>query len=455
MCGQQAPAGLAGRMEPGPAGGVRRTIELDDVLEVARAVAHSDEVRRTAAGFVGYGATKPGDRVLIGVDTQTDPDITDAIAGALREMGASVDVVITQTEPDREFGDLDEMRVAMRREPWVNNPRRWEGTPWIEDLAKTRGYDLLIHGKGGAIPKVSHRYEGFPWVVKDHFDRGANLFPRPLHKLINEKTWSRITGNTGGRLVLTDPEGTSVTLTILEKPLTDTGRHDYGMTPKWGHLMAHPPTPIEREDDSTGVIAGTLNHFSRPFPRIEVDLQNARMTGIRGGGAYGAEWRRLEEESKNTQYPCFPAPGLFWLWELAIGTNPKIVRPSNIRQLSSGGFEWERRRAGIIHCGVGTRWRSSEEVWAGERGLLYGHLHVHLMTPTLTVETPSGDVPVIKSGRLAAYDDPDVRDLAATYGDPDQLLSDDWIPEIPGITVAGSYKEYAADPARWVYGQRD
>jgi hypothetical protein len=45
-----------------------------------------------------------------------------------------------------------------------------------------------------------------------------------------------------------------------------------------------------------------------------------------------------------------------------------------------------------------------------------------------------------------------VRDLAATFGDPDQLLHDDWIPDIPGITVPGSYADYAADPARFVYG---
>jgi hypothetical protein len=438
-------------MEPGPSGGVGRVLSVTDLLAVARGVARSPEVRRTAAGFIGYGATTPGQRVLIGVDSQTDPAITDAIAVALREMGASVDVVVAQTDADREFDDLDEIKVAMRRQPWVENPRRWEGTPWIEDLAGSRGYDLLIHGKGGAIPKVAHRYEGFPWVVQDHFDAGSNLFPRPLHRLINEHTWSRITSKPGARIRLTDPEGTNLSLTILGQPLLDDTRHDYGMTPKWGHLMAHPPTPIERDDDSTGTIAGTLNHFSRPFPRIEVDVENARMTDIRGGGAYGTAWRELEAEAADTQYPCFPAPGLFWLWELAIGTNPKIVRPANIRHLSSGGFEWERRRAGIIHCGLGTRWRSSEEVWAGERRLLYGHLHVHLLAPTLIVETAAGEIPVIVNGRLAAYDDPEVRDLAAQFGDPDQLLHDDWIPEIPGITVPGDYADYAADPSRFIY----
>ncbi len=76
------------------------------------------------------------------------------------------------------------------------------------------------------------------------------------------------------------------------------------------------------------------------------------------------------------------------------------------------------------------------------------------MAATLVVETASGEVPVIERGRLAAYDDPDVRDLASRYGDPDRLLRDDWVPDIPGITVDGSYEAYAADPGRWVYRDR-
>jgi hypothetical protein len=103
--------------------------------------------------------------------------------------------------------------------------------------------------------------------------------------------------------------------------------------------------------------------------------------------------------------------------------------------------------------GFGTLWRSAEEKWAGERGLLYGHLHIHLLFPTLTVTTKSGtDYTLIDNGRLTALDDPDVRALAAKYGDPDDLLKEDWIPKIPGITCAGSYNEYAQNPGKWIYG---
>jgi hypothetical protein len=148
-----------------------------------------------------------------------------------------------------------------------------------------------------------------------------------------------------------------------------------------------------------------------------------------------------------------PRPGLFWLWEVAIGTNPKITRPAGIELLSSGGFEWERRRSGVIHLGFGTRWRGSEEVWAGERGLLYGHLHIHLLFPTFTIFSRDGEPrDIIRNGRLTALDDPEVRDLASRYGNPDQLLSEDWIPSIPGITAPGDYAGFARDPAPFIYG---
>src|SRR5438445_772073 len=62
------------------------------------------------------------------------------------------------------------------------------------------------------------------------------------------------------------------------------------------------------------------------------------------------------------------------------------------------------------------------------------------------------DAPLLENGRLRALDDANVRDLAARHGDPDELLAESWTPPLPGITVEGSYEEYARDPAAYVYG---
>jgi hypothetical protein len=35
---------------------------------------------------------------------------------------------------------------------------------------------------------------------------------------------------------------------------------------------------------------------------------------------------------------------------------------------------------------------------------------------------------VVEDGHLMALDAPEVREIAAKYGDPDDLLAEDWIP---------------------------
>ena len=435
--------------------GIPKIVDLNNLMPYARFLCGEEEVRRTAAGFIGYGMTRPGDRVLFAVDTHYEPLVVGAMMRALREKGAKVDLVTTEAEPDREFDELDEVKTIMRRRPWWEEPRRWEGIPWIEELALKNRYDLLIHGKGGGIPNTPHRYEAFPWLTSEHFASKATVFPRDLHMMINIKTWNIFwqTGR-GGKVKLTDPEGTELTWTLWEEYFDGT-RRGYVEVPWWGHLMGHSPTPLLAKEDATGVVCGTTCHFAPPFPRIRVTLQDGKVEKVEGGGKYGEAWGGLLEETKKIQYPCFPRPGLFWLWETAIGTNPKILRPSNIKYLSSGGFEWERRRSGIIHVGLGTRWRGPEEKWAGENGIVYGHLHVHQFFPTMDVTTKKGEtITVIKRGRLTVLDDPEVRKVAARYGDPDEILKEDWIPKIPGISAEGSYSDYANNPAASIYGAK-
>ncbi len=455
MCDSNDEVGMHVKAAPPPAPREGpATVDISELLPIAKTLAEWPEKRTSHIGFVGYGSCKPGDKVLIAVDREYDPAVPQAVARALRDKGARVDILfIDLGSPDKEFDYLDEARVTMRREPWDNNPRRWEGVPFVEQFAARRGYDLLIHGKGGPVIKTDHRYEQIPWLQSEHFLQGSTIYPQDLHSLINRKTWEIIwEKGRGGRAHLTDPEGTDLSWTYWEEYYDGT-RRGFNPTGNYGHLHSHPVTPLIAKEDTAGVVAGTTSHFSCAFPSVKVELEDGQIVRVIGGAGYGDSWRDLLEEGKRIQFPCFPRPGLFYLWESAIGTNPKIVRPHHIERHSSGGFEWERRRSGVIHMGFGTRWRGPEERWAGERGLLYGHLHIHLLFPTLVVIAKDGaEYPVIRNGRLTALDHPQVRALAAKYGDPDQLLSEDWIPQIPGITCQGSYQDYAADPASWIYG---
>lgn len=458
MCGEDGNnvAGVAARSISLPGGDA----SLDAYAEF---LSNQPERSCSHVGFIGYGATQPNDRVLLAVDTSYDESLVKAVRAALQKRGASVDLIVRNIEEDRELDERDEIEVLIRREPYhERRPRRYEGVPEIEHIAEHGRYDLLIHGKGGptlgtpgsASPEIPYRYEQIPWIHEEQFLQRSTVFPQPLHDKINRVTWKPIWEGKGGRVHMTDPEGTDITWTQL--PEYYTGRRGIEEDPVYvfGHLLGHGRSPIPPIEDATGVIAGTTSHISRPFPQIKVYLEGGLVTDVEGGGEYGAAWREIIQETKNVQYPLTPRPGLFWFIECAIGTNPKIERPTNMLWMSSGGPEWERRRSGIIHCGFGTNWRGPAEVWAGERGLPYGHLHVHLLFPTYKITSESGKTTtVIENGRLTSLDSDPVRRLAEDFGDPADLLTENWIPEIPGISSAGSYSDYAKDPAAFIRSQ--
>lgn len=80
----------------------------------ARLLADWPERRTSHVGFVGYGNTAAAHKVLIAVDREYDPAVPHAIAEALREKGAHVDVLsVDLGQPTKEFDYLDEVRVTM------------------------------------------------------------------------------------------------------------------------------------------------------------------------------------------------------------------------------------------------------------------------------------------------------------------------------------------------------
>src|SRR5262245_7929871 len=90
---------------------------LSELMPFARQLANARENRDSHIGFVGYNKTAPGNKILIAVDREYDQTVPNAVAAALREKGAHVDILIADMgDPDREFDYLDEVEVIMRRD---------------------------------------------------------------------------------------------------------------------------------------------------------------------------------------------------------------------------------------------------------------------------------------------------------------------------------------------------
>ena len=54
-------------------------------------------------------------------------------------------------------------------------------------------------------------------------------------------------------------------------------------------------------------------------------------------------------------------------------------------------------------------------------------------------------VDAVEKGELTSLKSPEIRALASRYGEPNDVLSDDWAPYLPGINAPGRYEDYAKD----------
>ena len=280
------------------------------------------------------------------------------------------------------------------------------------------------------------------------------------------------------RIEITDPEGTNLwadlTPDMSERwsqgayqrghlymfPNQATGRFGYSFVdyPSFNRKWL-PREPIARIE---GTLAGTNGHGGF-FPRWEITFRNGFISGVKGGGAQGAA---LEEFLKypginERVYPYHDTPGFWYLYEIAFGSHPKGFRnPQQI--LESGDTLPERARSGVVHWGLGIRlWHDPDaptesKVWADftkKHNVPFDHgWHTHTYFTTYKLRLRGADtwVTLLDKGRMTSLDDPEVRALASRYGDPDYLLAEDWIPEVPGINAPGDYlKDYAQKPGAY------
>lgn len=449
---------------------------FEELLPHARQVA----ARQTGKNnflTTGYGMVDEGDDVLMVVRSVHDELVVETIQTALRERGLTVDTVELDIGPDRERTTTLDVDLAITEDPAEEDAyNEFLGrSPWAEEVAAKQEYDLLIETTAGPIPWEAHKtgdpyhVERIPWQSPETLASPATHFPADLLRLITQKTRELIFEHgVGSEVHVTDPEGTDLRFTLHEEYFrndpagTDIDPavwEEYYDEYDWprreftypdNHVAGKPWPPLLKQEDATGVIASTLGHHSVPYPRIELEVENGRVTEIRGGGDRGDRLREIHERTRDVKYPDFPDEGLLWVWECSIGTNPKAFRPESFTRLSDPGTLTERLRSGIVHIGVGTLSLTRSRDWARARGKVYGHVDHHLNFPTYEIVTDRETVTVVDRGRLTVLDDPEVRTAAAEYGDPDELLNEAWIPPLPGVNTDGVYAEYAQAPTPYL-----
>jgi hypothetical protein len=268
------------------------------------------------------------------------------------------------------------------------------------------------------------------------------------------------------RYEITDPEGTAMysDVTVEEARIWAAGSYQQGhlyMIPsqssgRYPYSRVNYPAVGNNWLDSVqsrtnGVIASTNSHASN-HARIEVHLKDGYIDKIIGGGLYGDGMRLSLAYPKINElvWPDNPKPGFWWLYEAGTGTNPKYFK--HPKEILIGQNLSERNAGGVIHWSFGTTVTSERDTenFREKNQMPTGHaMHHHTLLPTYQVRLrDSGNwLTLIEHGVIQTYVDPEVRALTSRYGNPDDILRRDWIPEIPGITAPGEYnKDYASDP---------
>ncbi|HEY6198618.1 MAG TPA: hypothetical protein VI231_08425 [Candidatus Binatia bacterium] len=352
----------------------------------------------------------------------------------------------------------------------------------VKYLDQHKEVDIVFWRRGGRTntrrqiePYHNKLYGNFIFDNRYELMNKASTFPGDVWRLVEERVIEPLRWIDQVRV--NDPEGTNFSFEVDEKQALAWAKGAY----QQGHLFMFPHQAVGRFPYSAvdypaftkeylypslvkvnGVFAGTGNHAGN-YPRIEVHVKDGYVSEVKGGGLYGELWREFLKYPKinELKYPYYDGPGYWWIYEAGTGTNPKFFKRPD--ENMEGENSSERNNAGTIHWGFGLRLdhgpqgpvESKEWVeFAKQNNLPNDHWwHIHNTLPTYQVKirgTKNTWVTLIDKGELASLRSPEIRALASRYGDPNEVLSDDWAPYLPGINAPGRYEDYAKDPWKTV-----
>jgi hypothetical protein len=430
---------------------------------------------------------RDGDKVLIVTVPDQIKYISEAVTQALMEQGAQkvdfinaeellVEKCNTYSVEDgwRELDLLKEGKASGGPLDLLTGLGLGEATrQYLDEHIEYTSVFLDVGGANikRALGTQAHKFTGF-WPLNnwEWFLSKAQAFPFKLLEELERRTIEPLEKASAVRI--TDPEGT-----YLEYSLTAEEAKRWQMCALvHGHLFMDPLMATSGElrrmsaqtsaaslevlpvfHDLNGVLAGTANHCGF-FPRIELYFEHARLVEVKGGGRYGDSIGDLMDKYRNIHWPGYPDKGYFWFCDCALCTSIGAFR----RKSDMFNSYWlypnlpERTRAGVFHLGFGSRTCRYEKEfaeYAQKHDLPRGHIHVHNYFATFEIKLRGTNYwhKLVDKGHMTALADSGLRAIATKYGDPDELLTYDWIPPLPGINCERDYlQDYAKGPIEYL-----
>jgi len=400
---------------------------------------------------------KKGEQVLIVTDsTVGDPLITEAWARAAREQGAIVDVVSL---------DLVSHRPTPEVGPLGSESTSWWPT-WLDHAIMKADATLVLspininHGiKRQTVEEKWNRGRiGLPGNIYTREQLAFTkwtTYPAELDVALQKGLYNQTNVDAGPKIIrITDPLGTDLTFTqdidrdwIRKTFAYDPNRIEVSLTHRTEYMFHHNKMApgLSRKPDARGVVV-TTSLASGPIPLMKIHVEGGRIVRVEGDHPVAEEWRRSIAEHKDIDYGFPHGRGSSWVEGVYIGTNPKVIRPDffnpkYFEEQGSYNYWWcDIKRSGFMHIGFGKGWSGSDGL---KQELPVWHRDAFLPYPTVTVDGTK----IVDNGHLMLLDDPAIRRIAAKYGDPDELLREEWVPEYdadPSIKGHYSREQYEA-----------
>ena len=461
--------------------------DIDDLLSAARVAV------RQPTGRSPLGKAQSGQNVYVFIQYGQDMRVWEAIQQAWAEKGVEAQAIgfweimgITKEEYDRKmttdavhgnesWKELGNFRAEYKAF-FPEDVRKEFGEPFTDDYVRRNfvpGYldehpeiQYIYAGMGGGNfweralgEKHRDKFQGNYIYIRpvDLLSKAAE-FPADVWNLIDEKILRPITFVS--EVTFQDPEGTNLQWSLTPEQSQLWSRNSGASN----HIYIY-PSPLRSTIKEGGVLRAHANHTG-VFPSMTVHLNRyGAVERIEGGGRTGELFQTLVNHPtfQMAQFPKAPSPGYWFMRQDGFATNPKFVRslPAMVE-----GEPWmanlsERNRAGIQHLAFSYDSDDPEDLtYAREKGIPLGsgehtsHMHNYFPTARWQLRDTGEWLTVAEKGYVRMFDNPEVRALAARYGDPELIFRYEWIPSVPGINTGGSYEnDYAGDPWGWIMAE--